>query len=99
MSFGPYLLPSSRRVRHEELERYVRNEYREDNTCWFTAENGHGPCVKLPGEMARAVSEDKLSCSEQVRPDGATGCPVLNAISKARPITDGSTRVKGNGRP
>jgi len=97
LSFGPYLLPSSRRTRHEELERYVRNEYREDNTCWFTAESGHGPRVKLPVEMARSRGEGTPSSSRQSRPEGATCCPVLNTISKARPITDVPNRMKGNG--
>jgi hypothetical protein len=86
-------------VRNEELERYIRNEYREDNTCWFTAENGHGHHLKLPSEMARRQAEEEPCRSESRRTEGASCCPVLNAISKARPITDMSARGESNGNP
>ncbi|HIH02231.1 TPA: hypothetical protein HA259_09265 [Thermoplasmata archaeon] len=95
MSFGPLLLPSIQRRRNEDLDRYVRHEYREEDPCWLAAENGHGPCLKLPGEEAVALDwlESKVACCpEPGRGECGTSCPFLSAISGTKRKPRGAPR-------
>ncbi|MCJ7490280.1 MAG: hypothetical protein MUO87_09120 [Thermoplasmata archaeon] len=93
MTFGPYLLPSARRNRHENLERYVRHEYREDSAYWLSASNGHGTNLRLPSERPGKPSRDDAICSAQTR-RAETGCccPVLNVVSKGGLTSDTPSR-------
>ena len=93
MTFGPYSLPSVRRNRHEDLERYVRHEYREDGAYWLTASNGHETHLRLQGERPGKPARDDAICSAQTRrAEAGSGCPVLNAVSKGRLTADTPSR-------
>jgi hypothetical protein len=100
MTFGAYILPSAHRKRNEDLDRYVRTEYREDSSSWLTANNGRGTGLKLPADAARKQShEEEMYCSQPMRAGTGTCCPVLNAVSKGTLTAGISTRGDRTGNP
>jgi len=93
MTFGVYLLPVERSSRHEDLDRYVRHEYREDGAYWLTASNGHGTRLRRPGERSGKPTRDDDICGVQTGgAEAGSGCPVLNAVSKGRLTADTPSR-------
>ena len=86
--FGPNILPSSRRTAQEDISRYVRHEYRDDNPCWLSADASNGSCIK-PTNLNRqgAAMAEPCSTREVPRTTGCR-CPVLNAVSGGKRTAD-----------
>jgi hypothetical protein len=100
MTFGAYILPSAHVSRNDDIDRYVRTEYREDSSSWLTANNGRGNGLKLPADAARKQShEEEMHCSQPRRAETRTCCPVLNAVSKGTLTAGISTRGDRTGNP
>ena len=100
MIFGPTILPSSRRPAQEDLSRYVRHEYRDDNPCWLSADIPNGWCIKLAdrGRQRRVPETDLYSTQKASRTAGCQ-CPVLNAVSGGKQTVDAATRGGGRASP
>ncbi len=88
MNMGHHVLPSARRVR-PELDRYVRTEYRETDSCWLTSSTGGCAGVRRIGGEVKpgAPALDAAVVTSKVR-----CCPVTGAIPGSGPVNKLSRR-------
>ncbi|UCE45631.1 MAG: hypothetical protein JSU93_01740 [Methanobacteriota archaeon] len=100
MMFAPYPLQASNRRLDEDLSRYIRNEYRDDNSCWFTANGTGGGCLRLPGEKTTyTVPNEEPCCQNQLDRSAGCRCPVMNAVSGRKAASEPKSAGGGYGRP
>lgn len=80
-------LPLARRT-NDELGRYVRAEYRENDPCWFASGAAKASCLRLPGE--RAVTELAVATPTASAPTApvARACPVMSTVSDTRIVPE-----------
>ena len=88
MNMGHHVLPSATRVR-PELDRYVRAEYRETNSCWLTASTGR--CAGV-GRIGGGVKSEAPPLDAAVATSKVRCCPVTGAIPGSGPVNRLSRR-------
>lgn len=96
MNMGHHVLPTARRI-DGEANRYVRSEYGEKESHWFTLSALTGARLRLPGgeTPTRGVRAVGTAASESGQT--ARCCPVMSALSESR-LMNGAARGEPSGK-